>query len=949
MNTPIERKIEALAKSYVPEWSYSKENPDSGTALAILISEMLSISESRLEKVLHKHKLQYLNMFDRIMDEPVESAKSYIKFTPVDGIAEPVFVPKGTELFADVNSERITFETTHGITAVNSKLAVVYSTDAQSDSIVKLGPVDVKKPLDEFAAFGIEGENLAKHSFVMAFDDVFDYAQGVDFSLKITTVDPEDVADVLTALTADTLKFSIADPVEGEIELTDVKVENGLIHIVHPELVPQKVMHGGEMRYVLTLKSEHTLDVEITSVSLLMQAKELLPDEVKNGGVTQNIAHFSPFGEPLELYSSSVLENKQALSKKGAKITLNFDLGFNVYEVLMPELLQSEEFKLIMKRENESAKLAVLDVHADYAIFEYLSPQGWKRLIQDEHMAMLFNGSAGDKVEVTFTCPHDIMSYEDAGADGRLRIRLLKADGVYKMPVRQHCPVIDNLTFSYTYTDSGKAVNVATTENSFDVKDVTPMFARSRSTKLFYSNLSQNPTMYLGFEGNPTGTPFSLYFDIENRTDYPVDLTVEYQSTDGFVPIKVMDNTSGLLYSGTMMMIVPKDIVKSTMFGEEYHWIRLVCHNKEVVRYKLPIIKGVYENMARVENLQTLSQTFFLQDVDAELRIQLESGNLISADVFVCEEGPVQPNWVKWEKKLSMSDIGRVYDIDLVAGTLHFAKSVFSRFPLDSLNPAIRVDYRVYHGARANVPAKAITSLARSVRYVRAVENPLPAYGGYDGFSEESTYKLISGLLRTRGRAVTEKDYFDVIRQATYGVRRIKCANGMDSAGNIADDKVTIAVLIEDFDRGSHIFSAIKDSIRTYLLDRSTIVPLGKQLQLTQPYFVKLSVRMWIETEEMESAYDLQSGTVDTIREFIDPLNGGFDGKGWEIGVLPTSRQLLAFMKAKYPTLAVTRLMLTADLGDGEHSVDDDIYKKVKNPFALAVNDEHIVYVSLAM
>ena len=59
-------RLEELARSYVPEWHFTAENPDVGSVLAILVDDMLTQSSDRLFRALHKHRIQYLNLFDRL-------------------------------------------------------------------------------------------------------------------------------------------------------------------------------------------------------------------------------------------------------------------------------------------------------------------------------------------------------------------------------------------------------------------------------------------------------------------------------------------------------------------------------------------------------------------------------------------------------------------------------------------------------------------------------------------------------------------------------------------------------------------------------------------------------------------------------------------------------------------------------------------------------------------
>ncbi|MEG2074238.1 MAG: hypothetical protein RRY54_05695, partial [Angelakisella sp.] len=272
----------------------------------------------------------------------------------------------------------------------------------------------------------------------------------------------------------------------------------------------------------------------------------------------------------------------------------------------------------------------------------------------------------------------------------------------------------------------------------------------------------------------------------------------------------------------------------------------------------------------------------------------------------------------------------------------------FAAYPIKEGAAAVRVSYQSYQGSTANVPAGAISAMAESLPYIASVTNPMAAYGGYDGYSEQTGADMISNLLRTRERAVTGQDYFDIIAQVSYGVRRIKCVSGVNSMGQPDDDVITVALLIDEYDKGSHIFSSVKDAVHRKLLESGSIVPLGKTLVLSQPNFVRFSARIWLDCASLDGAYDLQQQTEQDVRNFLDPLCGGFDQNGWEIGVLPTVKQLLAYLKMKRPNLTVSRIAMSAQTRGQEFAVDDALPTHIGNPFAIAVSGVHTVYVQLA-
>ncbi len=949
--TYLIEKTRELAQSYTPQWNFSTENPDVGSVVAILNSEMLQESRDRFTRVLDKHKIQYLNLFDRIKEEPMESARAYVRFFPVAGIEEPINIPKGTQLLAtSEGSGEIVFESLYGISATNSKLSAVYVTDKNKDYIANLLQSGENPENTPFTAFDLTKENCSEHIMLLGFDHLFDQLDRVCIALEFNGVKEEEAVEAAQSFFSDDIEIGIIGE-EGFIAFENKELVGKTIFLSSDTITPVKTLYGDKEMYYLAIRALKLGQEKFSGLSVKNNNEQLPPQEIYTGDVLQNPMRFYPFGNPMEIYSECGIENKEVFARKGAKVDLTFDLSFEMLEKSLPEFEQNEELKIIMKKQHPQLAPARVDIKPDYVLLEYYGSKGWQRLIKEEQAALLFNGSLQGEVKLEFTVPEDMADINEYDGNYRLRLRLMKADNLYQIPSRQFIPIIENLQFSYNYDENPQLPSYAITKNNYMEEVITSHIANKRTVRPFFNNEVSKPAMYLGFEGTFWGTPISLYLDVENYEDYPIDFTVEYMSREGFQPLKVIDNTGGLRYSETLLAMVPADVDKGELFGQEKYWLRLVCHNKNIHKADLPTIKAVYTNMVQVKNHRTSTETFYIDNVDSATTIQLEAGDIIGATVYVNEKDSLsdnEDNWVKWSKQKFTQEQGRVYSIDPVTGVIVFGKGVFARYPAKEDTASIKVEYQSYQGVEANVPADTINSLNKSIKYISSVTNPMSAYGGYDGYNERTAQKIISNMLRTRGRAVSHRDFFDSISQISYGVRRIKCCNGIDQYGDIVEDTITIAVLIDEYQMGGHIFSSVKEQIRDKLIKSSSIETLGKNLILSQPYFVRLSIRLWMECEKMENAYELQRETSQLISQFIDPLGGGFDGTGWEIGNLPTVAQIIAYVKTKQPDMEITKVALTANFGKNEVAVNEEIYSKINNPFAMAVNGEHIIYVELA-
>ena len=140
----------------------------------------------------------------------------------------------------------------------------------------------------------------------------------------------------------------------------------------------------------------------------------------------------------------------------------------------------------------------------------------------------------------------------------------------------------------------------------------------------------------------------------------------------------------------------------------------------------------------------------------------------------------------------------------------------------------------------------------------------------------------------------------------------------------------------------------MKRKITDRLTKDSALYPMGRKLSVIQPYFVKLNVRVWLEKENLENAYDLQNKAKELIEGFIDPLNGGPGRQGWEIGEFPRSSQMIATLRTGISGCNISKILMTAEIEGKEVPVDDSFFEKVQNPFIMAVNGEHIVYIEVS-
>ncbi len=77
----------------------------------------------------------------------------------------------------------------------------------------------------------------------------------------------------------------------------------------------------------------------------------------------------------------------------------------------------------------------------------------------------------------------------------------------------------------------------------------------------------------------------------------------------------------------------------------------------------------------------------------------------------------------------------------------------------------------------------------------------------------------------------------------------------------------------------------LREEVARYINDRSPAdVAATQQVYVTGPNYLPVDVEATLATADPSLAGDLEKGAMAAIEEFLHPLSGGPEGKGWEPG-----------------------------------------------------------------
>ena len=152
--------------SYVPEWRFDEQNPDAGTALAMIYAEMMSETIYRFNQVLEKNKRVFFSTIGAKL-LPAIPANGYVTFSLVNDEVEEVLVRQGEQVSADTeDGESIVFETTQDVYVTTAKPECLYLCNKERDQISCMFEQEELLAEESFPAcslFDLHTPNLQQH------------------------------------------------------------------------------------------------------------------------------------------------------------------------------------------------------------------------------------------------------------------------------------------------------------------------------------------------------------------------------------------------------------------------------------------------------------------------------------------------------------------------------------------------------------------------------------------------------------------------------------------------------------------------------------------------------------------------------------------------------------------------------------------------------------------
>ena len=150
----IIQSIAAAAANYTPEWNFSLEDPDIGSALAYVYADMTEDTAGQLERLKYKNRLAFFNSLGT-KQCGASPARGFAVLSLVQGAPGGTEVDAYTAMTAEASETgegTVQFETVEDLYVTPAQPVCLYLTDGHKDGIYRLSD-DLQKQNDPIVLF----------------------------------------------------------------------------------------------------------------------------------------------------------------------------------------------------------------------------------------------------------------------------------------------------------------------------------------------------------------------------------------------------------------------------------------------------------------------------------------------------------------------------------------------------------------------------------------------------------------------------------------------------------------------------------------------------------------------------------------------------------------------------------------------------------------------------
>jgi len=156
------------------------------------------------------------------------------------------------------------------------------------------------------------------------------------------------------------------------------------------------------------------------------------------------------------------------------------------------------------------------------------------------------------------------------------------------------------------------------------------------------------------------------------------------------------------------------------------------------------------------------------------------------------------------------------------------------------------------------------------------------------------------------------QDYYDLAFEASRSIARVKVIPGLDDTLTPVPGHITVVIAPYSEEDKPLVSAVLKKQVKDYIRERAGNLVT---VHVIDPAYIKVNLHVELTTDRMDSIPVVSSEAMGRIKEFLHPIRGGEEGRGWDFGRAPCLSDLYALLHQIEGVLYIEsiRMVLEAD------------------------------------
>ena len=954
--TQLFEEFKFLASQFTPEWRFDSNRTDFGVSLAKIFCEMQEDTINRLNQSMNNIYITFLKILG-VSPLPRSPAQGLIEIKASEN-SICSNIKKGSKLsYGD-----LIFETVEDIFVSDNKVEKIFMVDSLKRQIVKTFDINLKNSsFKKFKFFDFKSFKNLQSSEIYFSDNYMFNSEDVLLKFKFENSFSPNSEDLMSDLFLNSKWQYFNEEDNSWKDFDEIsKDDNLFVNVKLKNKIGLSEVLDDKSRYIKITIPERK-NIKLTGISYISDPKKVIPTELLSGEDEIDKDEFFPFKERYYIYDCFYIKSDEIFNKPGAKVSLSADVSFIKSKGDLQN--NNRHYKMIMT-DIDFAESEPNDISIENVVWEYWKGNSWA-LLNSSNGNFFSTADIGKNRKMSFICPSDC-SPTDVGSKSGLfiRARITKISNQFSINSNYLVPLIKNVELDYNYENPMKLERVIA--NS-DLEWKTFNFANKEKkfVNIFEKEIDNFPSIYFKLKNPISQGILNIFFDVE-KSLFKEKISFKWfywskeeNNSSKWKPLDVIDFTDNFSKSGIVRILGSNSFAKLDLFGGSGFFIKIESIGKLKEYENFPVIKDIRFNVVPIIQKESKPYEYFSVNGNEKNKIcSLSSSNIFDVAVWVDETSKIffdedekikmQNNndieiednsgaekiWVKWKEISNISNAGpndRVYEVNYEESQIIFGNGIRGKIPIEQSSESIRVNYSTTEGKKGNIDPGLIKSFNSVFPSVIGVSNFAPTYNGLDPEDLERASQRTFDEISRGKRIISSTSLENAILFNNRNVFKIKCFPHTNKYEEKSYGDITIVVLPRNIMKEQTKFEILKKELESFLDKNSFFGFSNKNITICEAKYVGFYINIIVFIKNMDHYQEVNNNIKTKIENFLNPITGGRNGEGFDIGKIPDEIEILGNINFIPGISRIEKINISTKISNDRGEKKEILFSDAKN------------------